>query len=117
MQHKHLIVKAKIENPPQRNDVGIMESWLIRFVKSNGMKIQRKPILSYVLDRGNRGLTGCCLIKTSHVSFHVWDEQDPALIQFDFYNRELVSYVIHITTKRRGKNDTKFKRPSSLGEA
>ena len=85
MQHKHLIVKAKIENPPQRNDVGIMESWLIRFVKSNGMQIQRKPILSYVLDRGNRGLTGCCLIKTSHVSFHVWDEQDPALIQFDFY--------------------------------
>ena len=51
----------------------------------NGMKIQEEPIVSYVHDKGNKGMTACCLLKTSHMAFHIWDEQDPALIQFDFY--------------------------------
>jgi S-adenosylmethionine/arginine decarboxylase-like enzyme len=55
------------------------------FVSSQGMKTEAGPIVSYILDEGNRGMTAACLINTSHLAFHVWDEVDPPLLQFDFY--------------------------------
>ena len=44
------------------------------------------PISSYVTKKGNEGLTAAVLIETSHISIHVWDKADPALIQFDLYS-------------------------------
>jgi S-adenosylmethionine/arginine decarboxylase-like enzyme len=25
------------------------------------------------------------MIETSHIAFHIWDEKDPAMLQFDLY--------------------------------
>ena len=49
------------------------------------MKIVQGPFASYVDKQGNRGLTAAVMIETSHIAFHVWDEETPALLQFDLY--------------------------------
>ena len=85
LQHKHLLLKGTIKNVPNKSDSFQMKLWIKRFIISNQMKMQEEPIVSYVHDKGNRGMTACCLLKTSHMAFHIWDEQNPALIQFDFY--------------------------------
>ena len=81
--HKHLMIRAKVNNPPKVTIEVI--SWLESFVDSLGMKILQGPFSSYVDQPGNKGLTAVVMIETSHIAFHVWDEQDPALLQFDLY--------------------------------
>ena len=85
LQHKHLLLKGTIKQIPTKSNTIQIKVWMERFIKSNGMQLQSEPIVSYVHDKGNRGMTVCCLLKTSHMAFHIWDEQDPALMQFDFY--------------------------------
>ena len=44
------------------------------------------PYLKYCENIGNRGLTAVTIIETSHMAMHVWDEDNPALIQLDVYS-------------------------------
>ena len=85
MNHKHLMLKGTIKHAPQSDEISYVEEWLKGFVKAQGMEIAGGPIASYVLDDGNRGMTAACLIKTSHIAFHIWDECEEPMIQFDFY--------------------------------
>ena len=85
LEHNHLILRGTIRNVPTNLDAISIKVWMERFIRSNGMKLQCDPVVSYVHDKENRGMTACCLLKTSHMAFHIWDEQDPALMQFDFY--------------------------------
>jgi S-adenosylmethionine/arginine decarboxylase-like enzyme len=43
------------------------------------------PIARYCWTPGNRGVTGFAIIETSHVAVHIWDEPNPAVVQFDVY--------------------------------
>lgn len=81
--HKHLLVNAKIKDPLNNEQAGI--DFLTNLVNSIDMKIIKGPFASYVDKPGNRGLTAMVMIETSHIAFHIWDEVDPALIQFDLY--------------------------------
>lgn len=81
--HNHLLLNARVKNPPQDTDV--TREWLKTLVKEIGMKIVQGPFASYVDVPGNRGITAAVMIETSHIAFHVWDEEDPALLQFDLY--------------------------------
>ena len=81
--HKHLLVNAKVKNPIANEQDGI--DFLTRLVERIDMKIIKGPFASYVDKPGNRGLTAIVMIETSHIAFHIWDEQDPALMQFDLY--------------------------------
>jgi S-adenosylmethionine/arginine decarboxylase-like enzyme len=81
--HKHLMVRAQTLNPPK--DTGVVNQWLKELVDSLNMKILQGPFSTYVNKKGNKGLTGAVLIETSHIAFHVWDEDYPALLQFDLY--------------------------------
>jgi len=49
------------------------------------MKRLIEPQAVYVEVMGNKGMTSCVLIETSHIAWHVWDEQTPGLLQFDLY--------------------------------
>ena len=49
------------------------------------MKILMGPYSVYSDVPGNRGLTAVTIIETSHIALHVWDEDDPALMQLDVY--------------------------------
>jgi S-adenosylmethionine/arginine decarboxylase-like enzyme len=81
--HKHLLVNAKVENPINTEEQGV--DFLTRLVESIDMKIIKGPFASYVDKPGNRGLTAIVMIETSHIAFHIWDERDPGLVQFDLY--------------------------------
>jgi len=81
--HKHLLVNAKVKNPIDTEQQGI--EFLKNLVDKIDMKIVQGPFASYVDKKGNRGLTAVVMIETSHIAFHIWDEADPALVQFDLY--------------------------------
>jgi S-adenosylmethionine/arginine decarboxylase-like enzyme len=81
--HKHILIRAECLNPPK--DQEVVYYWLKSFVEKIGMKIIRGPFSAYVNAEGNRGMTATVMIETSHIAFHVWDESDPALLQFDLY--------------------------------
>lgn len=81
--HKHLLVNAKVNNPIATEQEGI--DFLTNLVNQIDMKVIKGPFASYVDKDGNKGLTAIVMIETSHIAFHIWDEIDPALIQFDLY--------------------------------
>jgi len=85
LKHQHLIVRSEIKNPPTEFDLEKMNLWFTDLIKSIGMKILSGPHTVYCKMVGNRGYTGVCVIETSHVALHTWDEDNPAVIQLDVY--------------------------------
>jgi S-adenosylmethionine/arginine decarboxylase-like enzyme len=82
--HKHLIVRAEINNPPVEENY--LKSWLNNFIMDINMKIFMGPYVKYCTMPGNRGITAVAIIETSHIAMHIWDEVKPALMQFDVYS-------------------------------
>ncbi len=82
--HKHLIIRAEAKNPPM--DVAVLRKWFQKFINEIGMKVMMGPYIKYSNMVGNRGITGAAIIETSHIVMHVWDEPNPALLQFDVYS-------------------------------
>jgi S-adenosylmethionine/arginine decarboxylase-like enzyme len=82
--HKHLIVRAEAVSPPM--DEEFLKRWLEKFIEEIGMKVMMGPYVKYSNMVGNRGITGAAIIETSHIVMHVWDEPNPALLQFDVYS-------------------------------
>ena len=82
--HKHLIIRAEVNKPPIL--VPYLENWLKDFITSINMKVLMGPYVIYHNVPGNRGITGAAIIETSHIVMHVWDEPNPALMQFDVYS-------------------------------
>lgn len=81
--HNQLLVNAKAKNPFIDSQKAI--EWMTDLVQQIDMKIIQGPYASYVDKEGNRGVTCIVMIETSHIALHIWDEPDPALIQFDLY--------------------------------
>ena len=81
--HKHMLVNAKVKNPIKTEQEAI--DFLTDLVRRVDMKIIKGPFAQYLDVEGNRGLTAIVMIETSHIAFHIWDETDPGLIQFDLY--------------------------------
>ena len=81
--HKHLLLRGMILDAPTSEQVVI--DWLREFVDKIGMKVVQGPFASMITEEGNRGLTASVMIETSHIAFHIWDEMEPSLIQFDLY--------------------------------
>lgn len=85
LQHKHVLIEAKVRKCPSENDIDFMRDWFAKLVQDLGMKILSGPHIEYVWMKGNKGLTGVCIIETSHIALHCWEEADPSLIQLDVY--------------------------------
>jgi S-adenosylmethionine/arginine decarboxylase-like enzyme len=83
LEHKHLIVRALLNNPPKCAEV--IQDWMKVLVEKIDMKILMGPYAVYSDMEGNRGLTAVTIIETSHIAMHVWDEVEPALMQLDVY--------------------------------
>lgn len=83
LEHKHLIVRAELNNPPQCTSA--INAWMHRLVEIIDMKVLMGPYSVYSDMIGNRGLTAVTIIETSHIALHVWDECEPALAQLDVY--------------------------------
>jgi len=87
--HNHLLLNGYMSNPPM--DKGAALLWMEKLVEEIGMKVAAGPIASYVTKEGNRGMTVGCLIETSHIAMHVWDETTPSFVQFDLYTCSTLS--------------------------
>ena len=83
--HKHFILRAEVKHPPGEKDKQRIWMWMYYLIKDIGMKIMFGPEIRYVTKEGNEGLTAVAIIETSHVALHVWDKQDPPLLQLDVY--------------------------------
>jgi S-adenosylmethionine/arginine decarboxylase-like enzyme len=83
IQHKHLLIRAQINNPILDTDQ--ISTWISNLVNSIEMKVLHGPVSVYCNKTGNRGITGFAIIETSHIALHVWDECEPALAQLDVY--------------------------------
>ena len=81
--HNHILLNGYVTKPPTSEEETI--AWMKQLVSDIDMKIIQGPYASYVNKEGNRGLTATVMIETSHIALHVWDEEQPALIQFDLY--------------------------------
>ena len=81
--HNHVLINGYTLLPPTDEQQTI--KWMKDLVDSIGMKVIQGPFASYVTQEGNRGLTAAVMIETSHIAMHVWDETDPAFMQFDLY--------------------------------
>lgn len=81
--HNHLLLNGFTKTPPKDEQETI--EWMRKLVEAIDMKVIQGPFASYVTAEGNRGLTCVVMIETSHIALHVWDENDPAFVQFDLY--------------------------------
>ena len=83
LEHKHLIVRAEVRNPPK--DTTKMEKWMSNMVSAIGMQELAAPRAIYSDMIGNRGLTCDVILNTSNAVIHTWDEVDPGLFMLDVY--------------------------------
>ena len=82
--HLHLLVKGYMKTPPKTEKV--LNIWFTQLVQNVGMKVVAGPTSVYVNEPGNEGITGTVTLATSHASIHVWDNETPAMFQFDIYS-------------------------------
>jgi S-adenosylmethionine/arginine decarboxylase-like enzyme len=78
-----MLVNAKVKDPIRSEQEAI--DFLTDLVNRIDMKIIKGPFAHYLDIEGNRGLTAIVMIETSHIAFHIWDEEDPGMLQFDLY--------------------------------
>jgi S-adenosylmethionine/arginine decarboxylase-like enzyme len=83
LEHKHLIVRAEVQNPPK--DPVRMEQWMSDMVTALNMRAEFPPRAFYSNMEGNRGLTCDVILNTSNAVIHTWDEVDPGLFMLDVY--------------------------------
>jgi len=81
--HKHIIIRAEVKNPLKEEDKALV--WMKSLIDKIGMKVMMGPFAKYLNVEGNRGLTAVAIIETSHIALHIWDEDNPALVQLDVY--------------------------------
>ncbi len=83
LQHKHLLVRAEVDNPPF--DPAQIIEWLTLLVSDLGMNILYGPFAMYCDLENNEGMTAGCVLSTSHCMLHSWDQIAKPIIQLDIY--------------------------------
>ena len=83
--HKHLLIRAEVKNPPKENDERRLVNWMRYLIEDIDMKLLFGPVTRYVDVEGNEGLTAIAMIETSHIAMHIWEKEDPPLLQLDVY--------------------------------
>lgn len=83
LPHKHLLVRAEIENTI--SDISVVNGWLKNIIYLIGMNPLYGPVGKYSEKIGNKGVTSLAIIETSHIVVHIWDETMPGLMQLDVY--------------------------------
>ena len=82
--HYHMVIRLHVKDPIKNEDD--CNKFVTELINAIDMKIVSGPHTVYIKTPGNRGLSSVTIIETSHISVHIWDEQDPALIQLDVFS-------------------------------
>lgn len=83
-EHKHVIVRAYVNNPPVSSDS--LSEWCKEVISDVGMKCIGGPLVVHSDMEGNAGYTAVAILDFSHLAIHSWDEISPALIEFDLFS-------------------------------
>lgn len=86
LEHKHYIIRASVKHTKALQDLKLIEEWMKELIHSIDMKILIDPVAVYCDKENNKGVTAIAAIETSHLALHIWDEVDPAVMQFDLYS-------------------------------
>jgi S-adenosylmethionine/arginine decarboxylase-like enzyme len=70
--HKHVLIRSEVTEPIV--DVDVAKGFMKRLVDKIGMKITE------------HGGPHCDYVETSHCAMHIWDKEDPSLVQLDVYS-------------------------------
>ncbi len=85
LNHKHVIFKAKLLNPPT-TELQI-HRWIEAIVPEIGMSFFMGPYVKKSELEGNKGITGIAVITTSHIALHTFDNDDGTSdLQLDVYS-------------------------------
>ena len=82
-----------------QDDLGYVLAWMNNLINKINMKLLQGPNISYINQKGNRGITCMALIETSHIVIHIWDEPIPGILQLDIYSCkeiDLNEVIIHL---------------------
>lgn len=84
--HKHLIIRAEVSQPIVDPKIAI--DWMKSLIEGIGMKITEHggPHCDYVEKPDNYGIAAVALIETSNLALHIWDRDQPPLVQLDVYS-------------------------------
>ena len=82
--HKHLLIRALVDQAPDKDFD--LDSALQDLITRIDMKIMAGPFTAYCANTGNEGWSGTCIIETSHIAIHCWNEPRPNVIQLDVYS-------------------------------
>lgn len=82
--HKHLLIRALVDQAPHRDFD--LDSALQDLISRIDMKVLAGPFTAYCANAGNVGWSGTCIIETSHIAIHCWNEPRPNVIQLDVYS-------------------------------
>ena len=92
LNHKHVIFKCDMDQPPQ-TELQVYR-WIEAIVENIEMKIFLGPYVKRCETEGNEGLTGICVIETSHLAMHVWDGCPQPYAQIDLYSCKDFNYGV-----------------------
>lgn len=85
MNHKHIILRLDMLKKPFNTQVEWVD-WLRKIIEDIDMKILSGPHVDYCKTEGNEGWSGICMIETSHVSFHMWENEGSPYLNMDLYS-------------------------------
>lgn len=99
--HLHLLVNARIKNPPGPEDCNKINDFMRGMVEHVRMKIMVEPNTAWCSDIGNEGITSTVILTTSHCAMHIWNFPEPntSMMQFDLYScspfsaEEVLEYI------------------------
>lgn len=80
--HMHMIVTAKIDHASVPGHV--LKEWIEDVVHSVNMKVISGPHVVYSDVKDNEGWTGIAVLDFSHISVHLWPNDN--LIEFDLFS-------------------------------
>jgi S-adenosylmethionine/arginine decarboxylase-like enzyme len=86
--HQHLIMKIEMtEAPAYLDDPLFWQDFIDTMITGPlGMVIAIPARAVLVSDPDNYGVTGSANLTTSHISWHVWSQDDPVVVQLDVYS-------------------------------
>lgn len=98
--HLHIMVRAEIANPPGRDSVDHVNTFMTSLVDHVRMKVLSPAVTLWCDEPGNEGITSSILLTTSNSVVHIWNYEDnTGLFEFDLYScapytpDEVVSFI------------------------